>query len=155
MNFVKHILLAMVALLGNNSCTEEIETITISPNQAQEVSLTLSQEKTVAITGGTEATKSVSIKFASIKDRRCAVEDCSLCYGSEALVFLAIRSGDAVDSLTFRRFGCIGSDDLKPGDPLLNQQQIQGLSIGLINLSDKSKKNPVKTHSIKLLIKTL
>lgn len=142
-------------LLGSIACTDNsVDIVRLNQNQQQEINLNLSETRNIVITDSTKVSRSVTVKFIDIKEGRCPQENCELCYGGYATVKIFVQSGTTGDTLLLNRVSCI-TDDSKPGNPLFIAHQLQGLSIGLSNLSPFQKSHPIKTYSVKLLIKAL
>lgn len=134
---------------------ETVGSMRTDGNEVKQISLEINEEKTIDPPTNSEVNKPISIKFVEVKEGRCAVEQCSSCYGGYVNVILIVKVGDTTDSLSLSRISCIGSDDLKAGNPLLDKKTIQGLSVGLINVSELSQSNPISKYNIKLLIDVL
>lgn len=134
---------------------ETVGSMRANDSEVQQISLDINEEKTINPPTNSEVSKPISIKFVEVKEGRCAVEQCSACYGGYVNIFLTVKVGDVTDSLSLSRISCIGNDDLKAGNPLLDKKTIQGLSVGLINVSELRQSNPISKYNVKLSIDVL
>lgn len=148
-------LLALVTLsLGvmSNSCEKNAQ----EPAPVADGPLTLALK-----VGQTQTSGPLSVALVSIEDRRCAREDCSLCYGGSATVQVDVATfGKAPQRLTFERLSCFGPDDftLSSSDSLrADVHTAAGYRIGLINMTDliRADKRPTGNYVVKFLFEKI
>lgn len=146
------LLLALVTLsigVMSNSCEKNAE----DPAPVTDGPLTVALK-----VGQTQTSGPLSVKLVSIEDRRCARENCSLCYGGYATVQVDVTAANsAPQHLTFKRLSCFGPDDftLSSSDSLRADVHLAaGYRIGLINMTDLvlADKLPTSDYVVKFLL---
>jgi len=120
-------------------------------NTAAPISLTDGPLTATLTVGQTQALGPLSVKVTAIEDRRCAREECSLCYGGYATVQVdVLASGQTPQHVTFKRLSCLGPQDLTlaSADSVRAQVQlVSGYRIGLINMTDFVRASPLATSA--------
>lgn len=136
------------------SCKKQ-DPSTVTNTETASLSLKVNEQKTLTV--GQASKKNITLKFLGVKEERCPREECSLCYGGYVFArFNVIINDQPQDTLTLQRISCIPAEDINPDSQTVSKQQVGGLTITMINITELTKANSVNANDyvVKLLIST-
>jgi hypothetical protein len=145
-------LIVSLAFLGFTNCGKKDSSLGEVPSR--ELLLKVGEEKIFILPGVEEGTgNTIKIKFISFYEGRCPRENCSLCYGGYVHCYFNIQvNNQKGDSLDLKRISCILPGDLQRDDQNMDRKVINGIEIGLSNITELDKNTQATNYSVKLNI---
>jgi hypothetical protein len=149
--------LSLLILLNGSACKKN----DVVGSPVQTLQLNYGEEKQISILSSDGSSASITIKCTNIIENRCTPSACKSAYNPECYyfnkpvtAFLTIKSNDKSDTLSLRKRGCLGDDDLTLTNDVIDKKRLNGILIGLANTTPFKDNNnlPVQQYSIKLLI---
>lgn len=150
-------LLSLLILLNGSACKKN----DVVSNPAQTLQLNYGEEKQISVLNPNGSLTLLKIKCTNIIENRCTPSACKSSYNSECYyfnrpvtAFLLIKSNDKSDTLSLRKQGCLGDEDLTLNNDVIDKKRLNGILIGLSNITPFQDSNnlPVQQYFIKLLI---
>jgi hypothetical protein len=139
-----HSLLLLSALAASTSCRKDTPE-PILPDGPLTITLKAGQ---------TQENGALGVKLVSIREGRCAREECYRCVGGYATVQVDVTvANQPAQHLSFQRLSCMAAADLTlaSADSLAaGVQQVAGYRVGLINMTDLVRANNLSTSSYKV-----
>ena len=144
-------LLISFALFGLSNCVKKDNLSQII--LVQEPSFKIGEGKIINLANNEGDNYQIKIKFLGYKEGRCYRENCSICYGGYINCYLNVQiNNQKNDSLILNRISCIPAGELQRNNPNMDRKNINGIEIGLSNVTELTKSTDVDDYSIKLSI---
>ena len=153
-------LLSFLIFIIGNACKKN----DVVSNPVQTLQLNYGEEKQISVLNSNGSPTLLTIKCTNIIENRCTPSACKSSYNPECYYFnrpvtayLLIKNNDKSDTLSLRKQGCLGDEDLTLNNDIIDKKRLNGTLIGLSNTTPFKDNNnlPVQQYFIKLLIQQL
>lgn len=150
-------LLSLLILLNGSACKKN----DIVSNPVQTLQLNYGEEKQISVLNSNGSPTLLTIKCTNIIENRCTPSAYKSSYNPECYYFnrpvtayLLIKNNDKSDTLSLRKQGCLGNEDLTLNNDIIDKKRLNGILIGLSNTTPFKDSNnlPVQQYFVKLLI---
>ena len=150
-------LLSLLIFLNRSACKKN----DVISNPVQTLQLNYGEEKQISLLNSNGSLTLLTIKCTNIIDNRCTPSACKSAYNPECYYFnrpvtayLLIKNNDKSDTLSLRKQGCLGNEDLTLNNDIIDKKRLNGILIGLSNTTPFKDSNnlPVQQYFVKLLI---